>query len=244
MRSTLSEKLTKAGFASIPELTVTHQPIRYLMRRGRARVKPLVSQAQNRSLAEKYAEAREGLFGLPLKGETDLKLVYLEDASSLVKTRAPVPDCLEDELLRFDDLIRMAVESDLETRINAQTAPLHYKWAGFDTHTAWHPDVYLLDIPVVTFDFEYHDTKDTLKKTWSNTRADGRYTVAFNGHDGAVLRSEVPSRGTNVTTVLVGLFAVMFGLPAVGSVLMALIPILFTLCMGILGVLVELVNQM
>lgn len=235
----LTSRLLDSGFQGLPEVTTSTTSLRYLMRRGRVRTRPEVSDSGHKGVAEGFAEVREGLFGLPLDGESELKLLYMVDASDLTKTRAAVPECLEDELLRFDDLIRMAVERDLDERIKIKTAPIQYSWRGFDTHTAWHDDVYILDIPVTEFAFSYPDTKGTVRHVWSGTRPDGQYTASFTHYDGTVLRWEVPRRQANVGAMILIAFAVMFFAPTVLSFLFSVVVfgamMLFSILAALLG---------
>ena len=218
LREEMILKLRVAGFTSIPDLTESETSIRYLMRRGRARVKPQPSsQGGNREQAKQYEEVREGLFGLPLSGEHDLNLIYLEDTSSLVEVEGQIPTDIDDELLRFDDRIQEQLAQDLETRIYEQTRPLRYAFGGFDTRTAWHDDVFLLDIPVTELSFRAPGLKNSMLKAWSGRNPKGEYDAAYNRHDGTVLRWTAPHQGVNWVVLLVLFLLVTFVLPMVAT---------------------------
>lgn len=218
LREEMILKLRVAGFTSIPELTESESSIRYLMRRGRARVKPLPSsQGGNRELAKQHEEVREGLFGLPLSGEEDLNLIYLEDTSSLVEVEGQIPADIDDELLRFDDRIQEQLAKDLEKRIYEQTRPLSYAWGGFDTRTAWHDDVFLLDIPVTELSYRAPQLKNSMFKAWSGRNPKGEYEAAYNRHDGTVLRWNGPHQGVNWVVLFVLFLLVTVVLPIVAT---------------------------
>jgi len=242
LREEMTLKLRAAGFTAIPDLTESEASIRYLMRRGRARVKPLPSsQGGNRELAKQYEEVREGLFGLPLSGEEDLNLIYLEDTSDLVAIEGRVPADIDDELLRFDDRIQEQLAKDLETRIYEKTRPLSYAWGGFDTRTAWHDDVFLLDIPVTELSFIAPGLKNSMFKAWSGRNPKGEYEAAYNRHDGTALRWKVPHQGVNWVVILLLFLLVTFVLPLVGTFALTFLGIIVGVALPMLIAVVSLI---
>ncbi|MBT3220859.1 MAG: hypothetical protein HN348_17380 [Proteobacteria bacterium] len=217
----LVEKLKNSGFEAIPSIEKSKKSVLYLCRRGRARVKPMARSGSSQQIAKQYEEVREGLFGLPVGGKTDM--IFLEDTSALQKVSGDIPDDLADELLRFDDLIQDALERDVDERIFEQTKPVKYAWASYDVRTSWHDDVYLVSLSVIELSFVETNTGSTLFTAWRNANPEGRYSASYNCHDGLLLTSNLPYKGKNTLTCLLLFFVMIFLLPAVGFALFSLL---------------------
>lgn len=224
----------ESRFAEPPTLTRTASNLRYLARRGRARVTP---EGKDGHRWDQYESIRTGLFGVPLDDTVGAALLYVADTDALGETGAPVPD-LTEELLAFEDRVERALADEAPGRIQQQGG-IRYSFARFDTDVSFHDDVYVVDVPASTWSFHAPDLKAGWTTVWWDTRSDGRYHVVVNEHDGTLLRTVVPRQRLNFLLFLFVFIAALIVLPIVLSILgvigMALLNVLMFLFMAVLG---------
>lgn len=228
LRAGFEQRLRDAGFEDLPALEVREETLRYLMRRGRARVCPR-DRNNNTGFAEQYEEVREGLFGIPLDEGGDTGLVYLKDDAGFVPAELEIPGDLRDEIVRFDDRVSVALEADRARRI-LETSGLQIQWAGFDVRASWRDEAYLVDIPVVVYSFTHLDSDDATRRVVTGGNRSGQYDAVLCRHDGEALRwnipelQRLPSRKTMKLVLLgVAVAGALFVAAVLGVVVLAML---------------------
>lgn len=210
-RAAVEAELRSAGFEELPPLAPSPGSLRYLVRRGRIRATHGTDE-----------EVREGWFGVPWAGGSG-GVLYFGAPDGLTPAADDVPPGLATEVLGFDDTFQQRYPNDAAARTGR---------AGVVkvAHTAWTDELFVVDVPVLTFAFEAPNLKNTLLKMWSDKSADGRYSVTVDRTDGRLLAFAAPRRGVNLLTAFGCFLAFVTIPPLVGSAV--------GMCGGLLGALV------
>ncbi|MEQ1506147.1 MAG: hypothetical protein ABMB14_28200, partial [Myxococcota bacterium] len=191
-RATVEAKLRRSGFEQVPPLAASEGSLRYLVRRGRIRV----TQGA-------VGKVREGWFGVPWGGGPGAVVVF-DSPEHLVAVADDVPPGLASEVLGFEDAFQQRYERDVRLRTGQERTRLE--------HAAWTDELFVVDVPVLTFAFDAPKLPTTLTRMWYDTAADGRYAASVDLADGQLLVFRAPWRGPNLWTG-VGCFVIAVTLP-------------------------------
>ena len=218
-RAALIDRLQANGIEEIPEIRLTETTVPFLVRRGHVRITPKPTQSGNEFLAEQHEEVHEGYFGVPLTDEFPLGLYQAADTSAFVEGPEQFPDDLEGALLRFDDRAR----SELVAAWQKRTTAAHVRFRNWDDRATWADELCTLTLPVAVFSFHY-PTKDSWRWAWKDANPEGRYEAAYNLHDGAELRWNVPRKQRNLLVLIIAIFVGIFVvLPLLAAAIGALV---------------------